>query len=766
MSFIVNEDFMKRIPAIILYVFSCCCFESLHAQGNDLPQIYYLRNDVKVIANGVTKVSPWSGGLNNPQFAMADLNRDGKQDLVIYEDYIGVKTFINTGSIGNPNYVYDGNYEAFFPKKLRSFMKLVDYNRDGTMDLIDYGAFGFGIYTGHYTSGTNAHLEFQFYKLLFYDAKNGPINAYSPPPDVPIVYDADTDGDIDFLAFDIGGSVLGHYRNCQVEDGLPPDSIKICYADKCWGRFKQEIDRKQRLAYPCIEENKQGTTCKGGSGNKTTDANNSLCMVDIDGDGDFDILNGNIQYSDMQLLINGKSDYNLSLDSMIDQDTVWGANGVDVKVDKYPAAFHLDVDQDGDKDLLISPMAKENENYKSVWYYKNTGSDASPNFKFQTNTFLVDDMIDVGSNARPAFYDYNKDGKPDLFIGTGGLYQGNSTFKTTISYYRNISEKGFPTYELVTTDFMNLSTQNLSGASLAFGDLDGDGKDDMVIGLEDGTINFYKNNAASNTVQNNWQYVAKLRCDSAAPKNIDVGYAAAPLIYDVDKDGRPDLVVGSEYGELYYYRYTGNATAAFSLITNELGGIAIKTPGGYLNKYSAPFIGPVDDSKKEYLLIGSGTGQIYIYDGFQDGYDSAKKYTLLDEDYQYIYAGTQSVPAAADIDADGKYELLVGIEQGGINLYRQLYDLGTQNHSYNKTQVKVYPNPAHDILNLSWSESFAQDMLDISLVTVTGQQILQLAAPAAQGSVRLDISGLPSGVYYAVIQSAVNRTVSPVTIVR
>lgn len=762
----MNRLYMNRIAVITCCLICFLCDGKLYAQTADMPHIYFLRNDVKVIANGVTKVSPWCGGVNNPQFALADLNDDGKQDLVLFENQIGVKTFINTGSSGSPNYVYDGNYEAYFPERIYSFLKLVDYNRDGTPDLIDRGLQGYRIHSGHYTTGADKHLEFRFYKDLRFQIGSGTENAYSEPGDIPIVYDVDNDNDIDFLSFYIGGKTLHFYRNCQVEEGLPPDSIKICFADKCWGRFRQYIDRTQVLNDPCTE-NSYGTTCKGcgndGSGNKTTHQGNTLCILDMDGDKDLDILNSNVTYSDIQFLQNGRSDFNLSLDSMIAQDTLWGANGIDVRVDKWPAAYHLDIDQDGDKDLLFSPLEREQENYRCVLFYENIGSDEAPDFKYQTSTYLVDDMIDVGIYARPAFYDYNKDGKPDLFIGTGGYYLVNGSLKTMISYYENISEPGAPAYQLVTADFMNLGTQGLQGASLAFGDVDNDGLDDMVIGQTDGTVNFYKNNAASAAVQNDWKFVSNLKY--GAGKTIDAGYGAAPVIYDIDKDGKKDLAIGNDYGELHYYRNTGGQGANFSFVTYNLGGVQISHPN-ISSTFSAPFIGAIDDTKKEYLLVGCTSGEIFVYDGFQDGYDSAKKYTLLDKDYQYIYAGLRSVPAAADIDGDGKYELLVGVEQGGINLYRQLFTVGINNFPNVKSQVNAYPNPARDVLNLSWQATFAEGPLDISLVTVTGQKILHRTVPASQTGTQLDISGLSPGMYYTVVQSGGSRAVNPVAIVR
>src|SRR5580704_12290790 len=59
---------------------------------------------------GNLQTMAWCGGFNRPQFAMGDLNNDKIPDLVAFEPFVGIKTFINTGSQGSPKYVYAPQY--------------------------------------------------------------------------------------------------------------------------------------------------------------------------------------------------------------------------------------------------------------------------------------------------------------------------------------------------------------------------------------------------------------------------------------------------------------------------------------------------------------------------------------------------------------------------------------------------------------------------------------------------------------------------------
>lgn len=747
---------MNRIYSLLtLLLFSHVAFAQF--QGD----VFRRYSDAKVSgANGDLGLA-WAGGANRPQIAMADFNNDGRQDIVLYEDRVGVKTLIATGV---NTYKYDGSYETSFPENLNGYLKLIDFNRDDVPDLVHRNMAGVGIYYGYYDNNV---LRFKYYKDLYYTNPTGQVNVYVAPNSLPAMADIDKDGDIDILAYDVWGTLITQYQNCQIEDGLPQDSIKICVVDNCFGKTFQNFERKQVLGSSCAQ---WGTTCKGceKNGAKGTHGSNTLLLLDMDNDGDLDWFNGNESFADIQFFYNGKAQ-NGGLDSAIAQDTIWAdMNGKQMSVPHYPGAYFLNVDHANGDDLLFTPMNDGVSNYNSIHLYENIGTNANKKFVFKNDAYLIDRMIDLGTGSYPVFFDYDKDGKKDLFIGSDGFYDhasGNNYSR--IAHYKNTSgTAGNFSFELITDDFLAMGSQNLMGASLAMGDLDHDGKDDLVIGRTDGTFAFFKNNAASNTVQPNWVLTQPILKDKNGA-NIDVGDYAAPCIYDIDNDGKQDLISGNQLGGLMYFNNVGTTNSlALEYKTDTLGGVMLQNPfEAYA--YSVPYIGPTDNTGTDYLVVGSQWGWLYRFDGFQNGAMPAS-YTMIDSSYSYINVGKRAAPAFANIDgdADNLYEVVCGNVLGGLYFYKQDFKVGIRDNIVNSFEVKVYPNPANDVLNINWDDNFANGEVAIQLMSVTGQEVVRIMQPEQTHSAQLNLGELTSGVYYCIIQSGGNKEVHPVTVVK
>jgi hypothetical protein len=337
-----------------------------------------------------------------------------------------------------------------------------------------------------------------------------------------------------------------------------------------------------------------------------------------------------------------------------------------------------------------------------------------------------------------------------------------------MSFYKNTSTPGNASFTLQTTDFINISTHNFQGAAPAVGDVDGDGRADLVVGHSDGTLSYFKNNASSDGLQPDWQ-LTQLQLQDLAGAVINVGGYAAPFVYDIDKDGKKDLIIGNIYGFVQYYRNesTTPGTVRLKLIKTKLG-LAKADPTQNFGNYSTPFIGKLDPSGTEYLLMGSNSGNVYQYTGFQTG-DTAATYSLIDGRYSYIdstysmynhpstyygiYGNRRSALTVGDIDGSGSYAMIKGNVKGGLEFYkRKVYEIDVADVTIDGS-VLVYPNPAKDILAVSWSNVTGNEV-SVAITDISGRVVQRHLMSSQLGHIQLSVAGLSAGLYICVVESA------------
>lgn len=755
---------MKTLKQLSTGVLLLC---GLHSQAQFQGRVYEEDSSIVVTQGSIQKTLAWCGGFNNPQFANADLNNDGTLDLVVYQpDQFSIKTFINYGTPSAPNYRYRPHYAKNFPQ-CSFYLILKDYNKDGIEDLFESGGLGFTVHKGYYNASNE--LCFTKYKALYYNNDKlliGYINAEVNPGDIPSIVDVDYDGDLDFLSYYGDGYYVNWYQNMQVELGKPSDTITIRLADRCWGKMKQSYLRTHELGIFCDNSSLMKTTNGEPSTGKITDGGNTPCLIDMDGDDDYDVLDGHRAFNYMVYLRNGKSPAGLR-DTMVFQDTTWTTLGDTVKIAQWAAAFHVDIDGDGQRDLMVSPNAQlTSENYKCSQYYKNIGTDKFPSFKFQSDTFMVSDALDLGTGSYPVLYDYNKDGKPDLFVGSRGYYDAlTGQLFSKVMYLQNVSTAGNPAFQLITNDFLSLSFKKYKGISIGIGDVDNDGKADFLIGHNDGSVHYIKNTALTATGMPNWSGSPAAVKDASGNAIVTNGYSV-PLVYDMNVDGVNDLVLGDQKGYLIYYQNTSTTPGVSTFIfTNDQLGFAKSDPEKLTIGHSVPFIGKIDNSPREYLLMGSRSGRIFRFTDFQGGaifgtfkrLDSAYSYILSDFPNTNTY---MSAPTVADIDGDGNYEMVVGNVYGGLQLFKQVKTVGIIEEVYQEPKLTVFPNPAKTEINITLNPTLFEKNTSVYIYNALGQLVKQVQTESTKGYLNISVSTLPDAIYYCVVYTAGKRFVS------
>jgi hypothetical protein len=571
--------------------------------------LYFARADsIKVKSISSYLQNPWAGGLNTPQFSEIDLNFDGIKDLFVFDGSGNkISCFINQGTAGTIDYRHAPAYQNYFPN-LTNWIFLADFNCDDKEDIFSHSNGAIAIYR----NDGNAIDGLKFTKItsaLLSDYLTDTFPITVSTVSLPAISDVDNDGDLDILNFRTSSIYLEYHKNRSMELYGNCDSLDFILTANCWGYFSENsISNDVNLNDTCSDDIAPPIPPKGGENNISFKeaagghSGSTILSIDIDGDIDKDILIGDISFKNMVMLSNGGNNQDAYISS---QESNFPAYDTAINLTVFPSAYYLDVNNDSVNDLLISPAASNiSENANSVWYYNNQGSSSIPVFHLEQKNLFQDEMIEVGEGAYPVFFDYNSDGLLDLVIGNYGYYNNTGSYQSGLALYENTGTATNPEFELVTNDYVGIISLGLQNVIPAFGDMDNDGDSDLIIGNKDGALHYFENSAGSGNT-------ASFGLTEAFYKNIDVGGFSSPFIIDINNDSKPDLIIGEQNGNLNYYENTGtSSSASFSNTNSFWGEVDVRQEGSILG-YSMPCLFKVNG--ESHLLVGSESGDIYHY---------------------------------------------------------------------------------------------------------------------------------------------------------
>jgi hypothetical protein len=728
---------MRYFTLILISFFSSFGFSQFQFNFTD---------SLPVMKNGQELSLPWAGGLNYAQVSDIDFDFDGDMDLLVFDrSNDQIRLFENAQENGIRFYKFNPQGYLLFPSDIRYRVHCIDYNGDGKNDLFTYGIGGVKVYknTGNSTNGLTWELA---KNLLYSDNWGTQLNLYVSSADIPAIVDVDIDGDIDILTYHISGEYLQYHKNLSQELYGHSDSLVYQLKNECWGGFREDVNSNTVFlndqTAPCQSGNVPNPELKPMNQEKAH-AGSTVLALDYDGSGVKDLILGDVAYPSLNLLLNGGTSVN-SNSLMVSADPNFPANSTPASMQLFPAAYWVDVDFDGNKDLLVAPNAKNvSENESSLLKYKNSSNNVTPNFIFESRAFLQEDMIEHGTGSIPVLVDIDNDGLQDLFVSNFFAYKPVLSKESRIAFYKNTGTANTPIFTFIDSDFLNLSQSNIGLRFVpTFGDLDNDGKKDMILGMDNGTVSFYKNTSIGSVVtfaspiQNFTDNLGQI---------INIGQYASPQLFDLNADGKLDLILGKKTGELVYYQNIGSASVPMFELTNGfLGGVDVSTsfsPDGF----AVPHFFRHSDTT--YLMTGSLSGAIYFYKDIDNHIQVDSTFNMVSPDFlgQMKNIGGYSACFVNDVDNDNKLNLFIGQDLGG--LFHLEHDSSSSiglNESTINNEIYVYPNPTAGIFTLELS-SFTQN-IPVQVYSILGGVVAEYTLTASKNI--LDISDLSNGLYY------------------
>ena len=445
-----------------------------------------------------------TGGLNRPEPQFIDWNNDGILDCFI-NDRDGRLQYWE----GLPDWQFGGRpiftmVTKFFQHiEVGTWFNFNDFDNDGDFDLLCNNP---GTDKVSYYSNVDGIFELVSTEL---QTPSG-FPVYGGQIVIPTVADINDDGVYDYFVGDVSGR-LAYYEGQESSTNLP--------------EFELVTDYFQNI---------QIVWTPGRHGA------NSIFFYDLDNDSDLDLIWGDFYQPGLFYLENyGDSNNPVYIDSLMVAN--FPDDGL-VQTAGFNIPRLVDFEPDGNVDMVIGVLsgAYGTDYIDNLAYYKNNGTSEQHDFQLVTMNLLPG--LDLISGSVPVLADIDGDNDDDLVIGTE-FDPNNVGWGGQLYYFENITNNSEPEFVLVDSSFIDdFSTTNLAPS---FYDTDNDGDLDAIIGEFNGYLLHY------NQTESGWEYNGRYL-------DLDLNGKSKPAWGDIDQDNDDDLVIGTKDGMVSVYINNGD----------------------------------------------------------------------------------------------------------------------------------------------------------------------------------------------------------------